>query len=132
MRVKSPVETDHQRRLRLLHDLQAVTNTAGIKINRLFTEHRLAGTGEQFYLLRMKVCRCAQNDGIDVSSRHDILDTANVGTVLIRDQPGGRGDRVVNGGQRGAVITGNGAGMNLADAAGTKNGETKGHAGTPV
>ena len=80
----------------------------------------------------MKVGRRAQHDGVNVGRGRNLVDSAHLGAILRRDGGRGLSHRVENSGKNRIIIAGDGAGMNLADAAGAKNGKTDWHGRTPV
>ena len=78
----------------------------------------------------MQVGRGADDNGVDVVRGGDRVQIADLGAVLFRHRGSGSFHRIKHGGENGLVIAVDGTGMNLANTAGTKNGETDGHGGT--
>ena len=66
MRIETPVKPDHQSCAGFRDNRQAVANPLRVEINRLSQKPPCQHLSKQFDLLGMKVCRRAENDGIDV------------------------------------------------------------------
>ena len=106
---------------------KACTDPIRVEINGLFAENRFAGAGKQFNLLGMKVCWRAEHNGVDIISSNDRIHIPDLRAVTVSDRKGGGLDRIGDHGKHGVFIAANSAGMNLADTAGSQNGETDGH-----
>ena len=131
MRIEAAVETDHKCRAGLLDNGKAIPHPGRIQIDWLFAEHRFAGARELFDLLGMQVCRGTDYHRINVIGGGDGVQVPDLGTVALGYRSGGGFHRIEHGRKDGMFIAVNGAGMNLADAAGTKNGEADGHRNSP-
>ena len=79
MRIKTPVEPDHESGASFIHHIETGTHARRVEVDRLFTEDVLASARELFNLMRMQVSWGADYNGIDIIGGGDGIQIADFG-----------------------------------------------------
>ena len=109
------------------HDVEAAPDPLDRQVDRLFAEDRLSGPRRLFDHVGVQVGRRGDQDRVDVLGVQDCVDRTDLGAVAPGDRLGGLGKRVRDRNELCAGGGGDGAGVNLADAAGAQKPESQRH-----